>query len=71
VSACSFAWLLQAKDFLGNEVFILRLFVRDEFDEVKGVKADGGVRSDFEVVVIAFGLTKELKAWVEEAILNT
>jgi hypothetical protein len=52
-------------------VFILRLFVRDEFDEVKGVKADGGVRSDFGVVVIAFGLTKELKAWVEEAILNS
>jgi hypothetical protein len=71
VSACSFAWLLQAKDFLGNEVFILRLFVRDEFDEVKGVKADGGVRSDFGVVVIAFGLIKELKAWVEVAILNS
>jgi hypothetical protein len=71
VSACSFAWLLQAKDFLGNEVFILRLFVRDEFDEVKGVKADGGVRNDFWVVVIAFGLIKELKAWVEVAILNS
>jgi hypothetical protein len=71
VSECSFAWLLQAKDFLGNEVFILRLFVGDEFDEVKGVKADGGVRSDFGVVVIAFGLIKELKAWVEVAILNS
>jgi hypothetical protein len=52
-------------------VFILRLFVRDEFDEVKGVKTDGGVRNDFGVVVIAFGLIKELKAWVEVAILNS
>ena len=44
--------------------------MRDEFDEVKGVKEDGGVRNDFGVVAIAVGLMKELKTLVEVAIVD-
>jgi len=68
VSAYSFAWLLQVKEFLATEekqdcenaAFILKFFVRDEVDEMKGVKADEGVRKDFGVVPKAVGLTKEV-----------
>ena len=68
MSTYSLAWLLQVKDFIGTEekqdcenaVFIFRFFVRDEVDEMKGVKADEGVRKDFGVVPKAVGLTKEV-----------
>jgi len=68
VSTYSLAWLLQVKDFIGTEekqdcekaVFIFRFFVRDEVDEMTGVKEDEGVRNDFGVVAKAVGFTKEV-----------
>lgn len=62
MSAYSFTWLLQVKDFIGTEEkqdFENAAFIFRFFDEVKGVKAGEGVRKDLGVVAKAVGLTKE------------